>query len=98
MLRVDGKLSAVVDWEGCIPGDRAFDLVTLSFGFTHARSNPGTEDRVWKRATEISSEDRLRTYVAHMSLRRLDWTIRRHSAEDVDIVLDVVSNRRMRVA
>jgi hypothetical protein len=98
MLRVGGRLSAVVDWEGCIPGDRAFDLVTLSFGFTHARSNPGTEELVWKRATEIASKDRLMAYVAHMSLRRLDWTIRHHSAEDVDTVLDVVSNRRMRVA
>jgi aminoglycoside phosphotransferase (APT) family kinase protein len=95
-LRTDGGLSAVIDWEGCIPGDRAFDLVTFSFGFTHAHAMTRTEERVWRRAVELASLDRLAAYVAHMSLRRLDWTIRHHPG-DVDRVLNAVADRRSRV-
>jgi aminoglycoside phosphotransferase (APT) family kinase protein len=31
MLREGDELVAVVDWEGCRPGDRGFDLVTFCF-------------------------------------------------------------------
>ena len=86
LLRVDGRLSAVIDWEGCAWGDRAFDLVTFSFGLSEANTEPGVEQRIWNRAQEIASNDSLRAYVAHMSLRRVDWTIRHHP-EDLDNVL-----------
>ncbi len=86
MLRVDGRLSAVIDWEGCAWGDRAFDLVTFSFGLSEAITETGVEQRIWNQAEEIASADSLRAYVAHMSLRRVDWTIRHHP-EDLDKVL-----------
>jgi hypothetical protein len=56
-----------------------------------------TERLVWERATKLAPADRLAPYVAHMSLRRVDWTIRHHSAEDVTLLLDLVANQRARL-
>jgi len=81
ILREGERVTAVVDWEGSQSGDRVFDLVTFCFGFTHARAEPGVEGAIWKRASELGTPDSLAAYVAHMSLRRLDWTIRHHPEE-----------------
>jgi Phosphotransferase enzyme family len=81
MLRDGDEFVAVVDWEGCRPGDRAFDLVTFCFGMSHANAEPGVFDPVWRRAAELTTPDALAAYVAHMALRRLDWTVRNHPDE-----------------
>jgi aminoglycoside phosphotransferase (APT) family kinase protein len=81
MLRQGAELVAVVDWEGCRSGDRAFDLVTFCFGMTHALAPPGVEERVWGLASRSTSADALVAYVAHMSLRRVDWALRHHPEE-----------------
>ena len=86
MLREDGLLTAVVDWEGCRPGDRAFDLVTFCFGMTDAVQEAGVEERVWAAACDLAGIERLAPYVAHMALRRVDWSIRHHP-DEVDRVL-----------
>jgi hypothetical protein len=97
MLRVGDRLSAVVDWEGCTSGDRAFDLVTFCFGLGRARAALGVEERVWSRAEELAPAAHLRVYVAHMALRTLDWAIRHHSAAEVDRVLEVIALCRSRL-
>ena len=97
MLRVGHRLSAVVDWEGCMPGDRAFDLITFSFGFTHAQAAPEPEQQVWARAEEIATAEQLTAYAAHMSLRRLDWSIRHHTDSEVVHLLTVVNRYRARL-
>jgi hypothetical protein len=97
MLRDGSSLVAVVDWEGCRPGDRAFDLVTFCFGVTHARAAAGVEEQVWRQASELAEPDRLAAYVAHMSLRRVDWSIRHHPGE-VDDLLELVARYRQAVA
>jgi len=94
VLRVDGALSAVVDWEGCVPGDRAFDLVTFWFGMTHARSAPAVTARIWDRASKLAEPDALVAYFAHMALRRLDWTIRHYDSSEVVRVLDFINDGR----
>jgi aminoglycoside phosphotransferase (APT) family kinase protein len=81
ILRDGERLITVVDWEGARSGDRVFDLVTFCFGFTHAIADRGAENRVWDRARELGDADSLAAYVAHMALRRLDWTIRHHPSE-----------------
>lgn len=81
MLRQGSELVAVVDWEGCRPGDRAFDLVTFCFGLTHAVPADGVEERLWRQAGQLASREALAAYVAHMSLRRVDWSIRHHPDE-----------------
>jgi aminoglycoside phosphotransferase (APT) family kinase protein len=88
MLRDGDELVAVVDWEGCRPGDRAFDLVTFCFGMSHAVAESGVAERVWQRAGDTTTPDALSAYVAHMTLRRLDWTIRHHP-DELDRVMAV---------
>ncbi len=88
MLRDGDELVAVVDWEGCRPGDRAFDLVTFCFGMSHAVAESGVAERVWQRAGDTTTSDALSAYVAHMALRRLDWTIRHHP-DELDRVMAV---------
>jgi hypothetical protein len=96
MLREGDRLCAVVDWEGCRVGDRAFDLVTFCFGMTHAVGDPAVFDAVWERAEEITTPPALCAYTAHMALRRIDWTIRHHP-EELDRVLTVVERWRRRL-
>src|SRR6266508_1691205 len=86
MLREGDELVAVVDWEGCRPGDRAFDLVTFCFGMTDAIPADGVATRVWDHASQLASTEALAAYVAHMALRRVDWSIRHHP-DEVDRVL-----------
>jgi len=81
VLRQEERVVAVVDWEGSRSGDRVLDLVTFCFGFTHARAALGAESRIWERAKELADHDSLVAYVAHMALRRFDWTIRHHEEE-----------------
>lgn len=97
MLRERSHLVAVIDWEGCRPGDRTFDLVTFCFGMTHAQPESGVENRVWERASELASADALAAYVAHMSLRRVDWSIRHHP-DEVDHVLQLACRYAGQVA
>jgi aminoglycoside phosphotransferase (APT) family kinase protein len=90
LLREGDRLVAVIDWEGSRPGDRAFDLVTFCFGFTHARvTRAGLEHRVWERACALAGPDALAAYVAHMALRRLDWSIRHHP-DEVEALIHLV--------
>lgn len=74
------ELTAVVDWEGARQGDAAFDVVTLAFGLAAADCTAEARRRAWEAAVGAAGE-RLLPYVAHMALRRLDWTIRFHQEE-----------------
>jgi hypothetical protein len=67
----------VIDLEGCQPGERAFDLVTLAI-FLDAAEVPNLDTPVWTLLEALTTPERLRAYVAHMVLRRLDWTLRFH--------------------
>lgn len=77
----NGQLVAVVDWEGARRGDAAFDLVTLAFGLVASTCSAAARDRVWDEAQRRAAKDVLVAYVAHVTLRRLDWTIRFHPSE-----------------
>jgi len=80
-ILVDGELiSAVIDWEGCRPGDRAFDLATLLF---YSYEDPEARARLWERLREIACAEASALYLSHMIVRQLDWSIRRHAAETV---------------
>lgn len=89
LLRQADRITGVVDWEGVRLGDCLFDLVTFCFGFTHAVTEPGLEEMVWNRITTTSEPNVIESYVAHTSLRRLDWTIH-HQSEEVERVTDFV--------
>jgi aminoglycoside phosphotransferase (APT) family kinase protein len=86
----------VIDLEGCQPGDRAFDLVTFAMYLDYAQAPTDGVDRVWRGATGVTNPEALRAYVAHMALRRLDWTIRFHP-DDLEATYVVIRDFMARV-
>jgi Phosphotransferase enzyme family len=97
ILRTPSGDLTVVDWEGIRPGDRAFDLVTFCFGLSHGDGPDGVADSLWVRAEELTRREVLAAYVAHMALRRVDWTLRHHGADDLARLLPIVRRHVARV-
>ncbi|MGH9169413.1 MAG: phosphotransferase [Acidimicrobiales bacterium] len=92
VLQDSDGVVAVIDWEGCRPGDRVFDLVTLGISLAVADSADGVEQRVWDAVSRLGEPDAVAVYVAHMSLRLVDWSIRNHP-DEVPLWLRVATER-----
>jgi hypothetical protein len=91
VLLCDGKLRAVIDWEGCRSGDAVFDLVTLAFGLTVANVPDQARESVWAEVCRRSEPKTRQAYAAHMALRQVDWSIRHRTPADVDHWLHAAS-------
>jgi Phosphotransferase enzyme family len=87
LVGADGLITGVIDWDGAGRGDGRFDLVTLRFDL--ARRAPALAPRLDRLLIDRIPDDRLRAYWAHMSLRQIDWSIRHHTAAEVDFWLGV---------
>jgi hypothetical protein len=82
----DGQVSGVIDWEGCLAGDRAFDLATLLF---YAYDVPELRERLWHHAQELAAPGPLSVYLAHLILRQVDWSLRHHDEAIVSYFLGI---------
>lgn len=82
----EGAINAVIDWEGCCPGDRAFDLATLLF-YSYDRSE--IRSRLREPMHQIASAEAIAIYLSHMIVRQLDWSIRHHDAPTVQRYLTI---------
>jgi hypothetical protein len=91
VLVSESEVSAVIDWEGCRPGDAAFDLVTLAFGLSVAEVSAQARETVWQEVRRRTVPTVRRAYAAHMALRQVDWSIRHRTPADVDHWLRVAS-------
>ncbi|GAA1529642.1 hypothetical protein GCM10009827_053650 [Dactylosporangium maewongense] len=80
-------VTGVVDWDGAGRGNRAFDLVTLLFVLS--RHAPHLTAPIRDAAVALAPPDVLAACWAHMSLRQVDWSIRHHTAAEVDAWLTV---------
>ncbi|MFF5225759.1 phosphotransferase [Dactylosporangium sp. NPDC000521] len=80
-------VTGVVDWDGAGRGNRAFDLVTLLFVLS--RQAPHLTPPVRDAALALAPAEVLAACWAHMSLRQVDWSIRHHTAAEVDAWLAV---------
>ena len=85
ILVSDGRITAIVDWDGVGRGDRLLDLVTLRFDL--AWRAPALASFMDDLLAHSVPSDRLRAYWAHMSLRLVDWAIRHHTSAEVDLWL-----------
>jgi aminoglycoside phosphotransferase len=85
VLAVDGVISGVIDWEGSTTGDAAFDLVTQAF----YAFDETVRDRFLAAACDRTEPDALRLYVAHLTLRQLDWSLRNDTRDVVDWYLGI---------
>ncbi|HKD76367.1 MAG TPA: phosphotransferase, partial [Ktedonobacterales bacterium] len=75
-LLTDGqRLSGVVDWDGPRIGDGAFDWATLLF---YGYENKIAHSIVWGHALQWASIQVLSTYLAHLFVRQVDWSLRHH--------------------
>jgi aminoglycoside phosphotransferase (APT) family kinase protein len=85
-ILVDGadRVTGVIDWDGAARGDGRIDLVVLLFGLHSGSGSASTIEWLWDRIREQLTDDELRPYWAHMSLRMVDWAIRHYSTDDVD--------------
>lgn len=73
VLADDGRLTAIIDWDGACAGDPRFDLVRYAFDLD------GHDQPVWDVVEATDIEPRvLRAYVAHHALRCTSWAIQRH--------------------
>jgi len=81
-LALDGRVTAVFDWEGARNGDCRFDgfvLAAWSRGVPH-QSTPEAAARAWDRATSGVEPDALALYAGHLALRNLDFYARHNPA------------------
>jgi hypothetical protein len=85
ILVSNGRITAILDWDGVARGDRMLDLVTLRFDL--AWRAPALTDFMDDLLTQTVPAERLRAYWAHMSLRLVDWAIRHHTSAEVDLWL-----------
>jgi aminoglycoside phosphotransferase (APT) family kinase protein len=84
-ILVDGdRIAGVIDWEGARAGDRAFDLATLLF---YHHGDMAVRQLLWQRALAIASRGAMMLYLAHMIVRQVDWSIRRHSSAVADVYI-----------
>lgn len=79
VLVCEGRVAGVIDWDGVRAGDPQFDLVTLAF------YAPGTAQL----GDALSALDPgLRSvYQAHLCVRQVEWSLRRHDAATGDRML-----------
>ena len=98
-----GAVTGIVDWyghNGLARGDRRFGLVTLRFDLAWGSAldpeYPTVEPAALRRLDALLDAIEpatLHRYWAHMSLRMVDWTIRRHGPRDVDHQLAFAATR-----
>ena len=80
LLTIDGRVSAVFDWEGAHTGDCRFDGFVLGYWARAVPdfASPDVADHVWKRATADMEPEVLAVYAGHMALRNLEFYARVH--------------------
>ena len=76
----DGRVTGVIDWEGVRAGDPQFDLVTLAF---YAPGTAQLEDALGALDPGLRS-----VYQAHLCVRQVEWSLRRHDAALGERMLD----------
>jgi fructosamine-3-kinase len=77
----DAGVAAVIDWEGCRSGDRAFDLATLLY---YSYPDRALHEALWERADAIASRDAMALFLAHLIVRQTEWSIRLETEEAAD--------------
>lgn len=87
MLHADGQISAIIDTDFMTTGDAAFDLVTLAMTSLAVACDSGVRRRLFELAVDPLEKARRGAYVGHLLIRFLDWPIRRHRPDEVELWL-----------
>jgi aminoglycoside phosphotransferase (APT) family kinase protein len=81
VLVEDERVTGVIDWAGTRSGDRLFDLATLVY---YGR---GETPELERYVVERIGEEGLAVYLAHMTVRQSDWSVRHHGPAAGDEVV-----------
>lgn len=85
-------VAGVVDWTGAQAGNCGLDLVTLGFFLDFDAAAPAVRGLVRERiATEVDRAALL-AFVAHMSLRQVDWAIRHYGPPETGRWIDIADD------
>lgn len=87
-----GQVTGVVDWDGASRGCGILDLWTLRFYL--ARHRPELARWLGALLADQASEALHAACWAHMSLRQVDWSIREHTASEVDTWMSLAEQLR----
>jgi aminoglycoside phosphotransferase len=79
LLEDGGAISGVIDWDGVCAGDRAFDLATALF---YGYGDAALREALWAALLDIAHPRVAALYLAHLILRQVDWSLRKHSAAE----------------
>lgn len=85
LIRGD-EVTGIVDWDGVNTGNCVFDLVTLVF---YQQSNILVRDLLWEEIVLRADPAEVGSYIAHMTVRQVDWMIRYYDSAAVDHFVDV---------
>lgn len=89
-ILVDGDdITGVVDWDGLSTGRCVFDLVTLLF---YQHGNPAARDLLWPAILSRAGRSEVDAYIAHLTVRQIDWTIRFYTPDFVDHFVNVANH------
>lgn len=80
ILVAGGKISGVVDWEGCCAGDCVFDLATLLF---YSYDIKAVRERLQRHILARTTPATLAVYLSHLIVRQVDWSIRHHDSATI---------------
>jgi aminoglycoside phosphotransferase (APT) family kinase protein len=75
VLQVDGRLSAVIDWETCRPGDRWYDVVLFAICLAVARVPEGAAEEVWRLIERSVAPEVVAAYSTVLGLRLATWAL-----------------------
>jgi aminoglycoside phosphotransferase (APT) family kinase protein len=80
ILMEGDRITGVIDWEGSVSGDCAFDLATMLF---YVWPFEELRDQLWRVLLDRAPRGAAAVYLAHMIVRQLDWSMRNHPSDEV---------------
>ena len=75
VLQLDGRLHAVIDWEGCRPGDRVYDLVVFAVCLAAAQASDEAKADLWGYIRAWRPPPVVAAYTVLIGLRLIDWSL-----------------------
>lgn len=87
VLRQNGHLTAVVDWDGCRHGDALFDVVTFAVWLHADVTDASSQHHAWMtdRLIDAKRPDATGVYIAHMSIRAVNHSLRTWGTETTNM-------------
>jgi hypothetical protein len=81
VLATTTGIAGVIDWHGWCARDRMFNVATMLF---YSYADPAVRSQLWQTIRGHSGPEGGAVYLAHLTHRQVDWSIRYHTAEAIE--------------